>query len=54
MLPYQCKFRHQAMRDLYCSFATLSEPLQVVAGEGKLYGTMHLIPYLKLYRNELP
>ena len=38
---------------LYCVFATLSVPLQVVAREGKKYGTMHLIPYLKDYRNEL-
>ena len=37
-----------------CTFATLSVPLQVVASECKQYSTMHLIPYLKHYRNELP
>ena len=42
------------MRNLYCTLATLSVPLQVVARKGKQYGTMHLIPYLKLYCNELP
>ena len=42
------------MRDLYCTFATLSVPLQAVANEGKQYSAMHLIPHLKHYRNDLP
>ena len=54
ILSYQGKFRPEATRNLYCTFATLSRPLQVVAREGKQHGTMHLIPYLKHYRNELP
>ena len=54
ILPYQGNFKPEATRSLYCIFATLSVPLQVVACEGKQYGTMHLIPYLKHYRNELP
>ena len=54
ILPYQGKFKPEATRNLYCIFATLSVPLQVVAREGKQYGTMHLIPYLKDYRNQLP
>ena len=28
--------------------------LQVVAHEGKQYGGVHLVPYLKRYRNDLP
>ena len=41
---YQQKFRPEATRNLYCTFATLSVPLQVAADEGKhQYGTMHLI-----------
>ena len=44
----------EATHNLYCIFATLSVPLQVVAREGKQYGTMHFIPYLKDYRNDLP
>ena len=44
----------EATHNLYCIFATLSVPLQVVAREDKQYGTMYLIPYLKDYRNELP
>ena len=35
ILPYQAKFRPEATRNLYCTFATLSVPLQVVAQEGK-------------------
>ena len=54
ILPYQGKFRLPATRNLYCTFATLSMPSQVVAREGKLHGTMDLIPYLKHYRDELP
>ena len=54
ILPYQGNFKLEATRSLYCVFATLSVPLQVVARDGKRYGTMHLIPYLKDYRNELP
>ena len=49
----QRKFRPEAVRNLNCSFAMLSVPLQVVAREGNQYDTMHLIPYLKHYRNEL-
>ena len=41
------KFRPEATRNLYCTFATLSIPLQVAAHEGKQYATMHLIPCLK-------
>ena len=33
----------EATHNLYCIFAALSVPLQVVAREGKQYGTMHLI-----------
>ena len=47
-------FKPEATRNLYYIFATLSVPLQVVAREGQQYGTLHLIPYLKDYRNELP
>ena len=54
ILPHQGKFRPEATRNLYCTFATLSIPLQVVALEGKQRGTRHLIPYLKHYRDELP
>ena len=54
MLPYQGKFRPKATRNLHCTFSTLSVSLQVVARESKECGTMHLIPYLKHYRNELP
>ena len=56
ILPYQTKFRLKATRNLYCTFATLSESLQdIVDCKVKLYVTiMHLIPYLKHYRNELP
>ena len=46
-------FRLEATCDLYCTFATLSLPLQVVGRKGKQYSMMHLIPYLKHYRNEL-
>ena len=55
-IPYQGKFRPEAMRNLYCycTFAMLSVPLQVVSREGKQCGTMHLIPYLKHNCNELP
>ena len=53
-IPIQGKFRPEATRNLYCTFATLSAPLQVVAREGKQYGTMPLVPYLKHYRNERP
>ena len=54
ILPYQGKFKPEATRNLCSIFATLSVPLQVVAREGKQYSTMHLISYLKDYRNELP
>ena len=54
ILPYQGKFRPKATPNLHCTFATLSVPSQVVACEGKQYGTMYLIPYLKHCRNELP
>ena len=54
ILLYQGKFRPEATHNLYCTFATLSILLQVVAHEGKQYGTMHLIPCLKHYRNDLP
>ena len=53
ILPYQGKFRPEAMRNLYCAFATLRILLQVVACKGKQHGLMHLIPYLKHYHNEL-
>ena len=36
ILPYQGKFRPEATRTLYCTFATLSVPLQEVAHKGKL------------------
>ena len=52
ILPYQRKIRPEATRNLYCTFARLSVPLQVVAHEGKQYGTMHLIRYLKHYSND--
>ena len=48
------RFRPEATRNLYYTFATLSTPLQVVDREGKRNGTMHLIPYLNHYCNELP
>ena len=32
---------------IFCSVTSV--PLQVVAHEGKQFGTMHLIPYLKHY-----
>ena len=54
ILPHQGKFKPGTKRNLYSIFATLNVPLQVVALEGKQYGTMHLIPYFKDYRNELP
>ena len=38
------------MRNLHCTFARLSVPLQVVTHEGKRYGTMHLIQH---YSNDL-
>ena len=41
MLPYQDKFRPDLMRNLYCTFATLSVSLQVVASEGMQYDPMH-------------
>ena len=53
IISYQGKFRLEATHNLYCTFATLSVPLQVVARKGRQYDTMHLIPYLKHYRNEL-
>ena len=53
-IPRYSKLRPEATRNLYCTFATLSIPLQVVAREGKQHGTMHLIPYLKHYCYELP
>ena len=52
--PNQGKFRPEATRNLYCSFARLSVPLQVVGHEGKQYGAMHFIRYLKHYRNDRP
>ena len=54
ILPYQGKFRLEPTRNLHCTFATLSVLLQVVAHEGEQYGAIHLIPYLKRYRNDLP
>ena len=54
MLPYHGMFRSKTARNLYCTFATLSVTLQVVAHKGKQYGTMHVIQYLKYFRNELP
>ena len=54
IIPYQGKFKPEAKHNLYCTFATLSVLLQVVAHEGKQYGTTHLIPYLKHYSNDLP
>ena len=54
ILPYQGKFRPKTICCWYCTFATLSIPLQAVACEGKQYGLMHLISYLKFYHNELP
>ena len=53
-IPYQGKMRSKAVRNLFCTFATLSIPLQVVARKGKQHGTMHLIPYLKHSHNGLP
>ena len=47
-------FRQSATRNLYCTFATLSMPSQIVAREGKQHSTIDLIPHLKHYRNELP
>ena len=55
-IAYQGKFRPEAMHTytLYCTFATLSVLLQVVTHEGKQCGSLvHLIPYLKHYRNAL-
>ena len=40
ILPYQGKFRPEATRNLYCTFEMQNVPLQVVAREGKEYGTM--------------
>ena len=54
ILPYQGKFRPKATLNLYCTFATLSLILQVVVCKGKQQSTIHLIPYLKHYRDELP
>ena len=54
ILPYQGKFGPEATRNLYCSFAALNVLLQVVALEGKQYDAVHLIPYLKHYRHDLP
>ena len=53
IIPYHGKFRPVATRNLYCTFATLSIPLQVVARKDRQYDTMHLITYLKHYHNEL-
>ena len=53
ILPHQDKFRPEAMRNLYCNFATLNVTLPVAAREGTQYGTMYLTPDLKHYRNEL-
>ena len=40
-IPYHtsipAKFRAKAMRNLYCTFATLSVPLQVVTRKGRQY-----------------
>ena len=47
------KFRPEATRNLFCTFATLSVPLQVVPREGKQYGLMHFISYLKPIATEL-
>ena len=52
--PYQGKFRPEAVHNLYCTFPTLSVPLEVVICEGKQYSTMHLIPFLKHDHNERP
>ena len=41
-IPVQDKFRPETMRNLDCTFATLRVFLQVVAREGKQYGTMHI------------
>ena len=54
ILPYQGKFRLEAMRNLHYTFAMLSVLLPVIAHEGKQYGAIHFIPYLKHYRNDLP
>ena len=54
ILSYQEKFRPEAMRNFCCTFTTLSVILPLVAHEGKQYRTIHLIPYLKHYRNDLP
>ena len=43
ILPYQSKFKPEATRNLYRTFATLSVLQQVVAHKSKQYGTMHLI-----------
>ena len=40
-------FRPKAARNLYCTFAKLSVPLQIAARKGKQHGKMHLILYLK-------
>ena len=39
--PYQGNFQPEVMRNLYCTFATLSVSLQVVASEGMQYDPMH-------------
>ena len=49
ILSYQNKFRPEVMRN----FATLSVPSGLAAREDKQYGRMHLVPYLKHYRNQL-
>ena len=54
ILSYQGKFWPEATCNLYCTLKTLSVLLQVIAHEGKQYGTMHLIPYLKHHRNDIP
>ena len=56
LLPYQGKFRLKAMCNLHYTFAMLSVLLPKIAheGTGKQYGAIHLILYLKHYRNDLP
>ena len=46
ILPYQSKFRPEATRSLYCTYATLSVPLQVVACKGKQRGMVRYISSL--------
>ena len=48
ILPYQGMFILEATCNLQCTFATLNVLLQ-----GKQYGAVHLIPWLKHYRNDL-